>query len=221
MYEREGKTVSKKHEKFMDWDLYSKIPFCYPHIVRYELRDCKSLLDLGCGSYPLKAKLGLDLEYSVGVEVVPKSARAAEEYLEAIIQDDIRNVELEVNSFDAVVAIDVLEHFDRHEALELISKMEKWARNVVILVTPNGQTRGFIDPDLPSELAVFQKHECGFSFSELEELGFEVYGIRGLKAFRRIRRKIPFVRLFSLGTQLFCKYRPNFASGLLGVKKLW
>ena len=202
------------------WTFYSKIPFCYPYIVRYELRDCRSLLDLGCGSFPLNARLGLDLDYCFGVEIVPKSVRVARKYLDDITCDDIRNVTFEEKSFDAVAAIDVIEHFDKHESLELISKMEKWARKLVIVVTPSGQTPGFIDSNLPIELGICQKHKCGFIFSDLEKLGFKVYGIRGLKAFRRIRENVPFLMLFSVITQLFCRYRPNFASGLLAVKRL-
>ena len=41
-------------------------------------------------------------------------------------------------SFDACVAIDVIEHFNKKDALKLIKDMEAIAKNKVVLLTPNG-----------------------------------------------------------------------------------
>ena len=200
------------------WSIYSKTPTCYPYLIRGELRTSESILDLGCGSYPLKAKIGLDFKKSVGVEIVPEKTQLAKRYLDDVIVGDIRSLDFDENSFNAVVAIDVIEHFEKSEALELLECMLKWSSKKVVITIPNGKTPGFVDPELPEELVEFQRHKCGFSPQELRKLGFRVYGIRGLQSLRDIRKRFPFMKLCSLVSQPFCMNNPEYASGLLGVK---
>jgi len=203
------------------WHLYSSIPFCYPYIVRRELEGCKSILDIGCGAFPLVGRIGLNPDYSVGVEVVPEYAEKAKEHLNYVITDDIRNIEFPKDSFENVVATDVIEHFEKSEALSLISDMKKWARKKVVIITPNTKLPGFVDSDLPVNLKEYQKHKCVFFAEQLKDLGFRVYGIRGIKYVKyNLRKKIPVLRIIGLLTQPVVKNRAGLASGLLGILEI-
>lgn len=202
----------------MYWKIYRSIPFGYPYIVHKELKECKSILDLGCGSLPLVGKIGLDTIYSVGVEVLPKGAKKSKNYLNDVIIGDISDMDFPEGSFDCVVSIDVIEHFLKKEALSLILHMKKWARKKVIISTPHNKQPGIVDPDLDANFIKYQKHKCVFLAEELRGLGFRLYGIRGIKHLKpNWRRKIPTLKIISLLTLPVVKNRPELASGLLGI----
>ena len=50
-------------------------------------------------------------------------------------------MEFSDRSFDAVIALELLEHLNKEEGYELIHNMERWARSKVIVSTPNGFCR--------------------------------------------------------------------------------
>jgi len=96
--------------------------------------------------------------------------------------------------------------------------MKKWARKVIIIVTPNRKQPANIDPSLPTYLKTYQEHKCVFSQEELKGIYFSVYGIRGIKCLKEEwRRRIPALKIISLATQPFIKNKAQLASGLLGV----
>jgi SAM-dependent methyltransferase len=201
--------------------LYYSIPFCYPHLIRQELKSCKSILDIGCGELPITVKTNLKPEYSVGVDIVPKYSKIAKNYLNEVIVSDIKYIKFCEDSFDGAVAIDIIEHFHKKDAVNLILLMKKWARKVIIIVTPNRKQPASIDPKLPAYLKEYQEHKCVFSQEELKDIGFSVYGIRGIKFLKEEwRRRIPPLKIISLATQPFIKNKAQLASGLLGVMEM-
>ena len=50
----------------------------------------------------------------------------------------IRDLDFGENSFDAVIMLEVAEHLEEQEVFEVLRKLEKWAREKVIISTPNG-----------------------------------------------------------------------------------
>jgi hypothetical protein len=77
-------------------------------------------------------------------------------------------------SVDVVQACDVIEHLPKTDALCLLQAFEMLARKVVLLVTPVTQDGApafseavDLEPDNP-----YQKHLCGFTYDELEALGY-------------------------------------------------
>ena len=78
------------------------------------------------------------------------------------------------NSYDIVLLLDVIEHLDKHMALNVIDAVRHIARREVIIFTPQGyEEGGCIDAWGLGENHL-QRHRCGFSIIELEELGFAV-----------------------------------------------
>lgn len=161
--------------------ILSAIMHTLVHELQKELRDCKSVIDLGCGpSSPLQYCPWI--EYSIGVE-------AFEPYLEQSkarrIHNEYQNTRLEHLDFqdhcvDAVILIDVLEHLPEEIGYQILEKAERWARKKVIVSSPNG----FIEQsDLDGN--ELQKHLSGWDYAKMKALGFRCRGMAGPKWLRR------------------------------------
>lgn len=144
----------------------SVFAFCLELIEKY---NCYSLLDAGCGPGKYLHKLC--------------SARWMESYAVDAHQPSLDRVNatvkicgemprvlrnLSCKSVDAAICLDVIEHFPKQKAEEVIWELEYIAKKVVILFTPYGFMPQPPAPDNP-----FQEHLCGFEPSELEALGYE------------------------------------------------
>jgi hypothetical protein len=78
-----------------------------------------------------------------------------------------------------VVSLDVIEHFTKPDAVQLIGELERVARRLVVVLTPSGFVR-----QPPGEDEPWQEHKCGFEARELEGLGYSVTGLGGPKVLR-------------------------------------
>jgi len=187
-------------------------------LMRRELEGCKTVLDLGCGHHsPLQV---CKIPFSVGVEMFEPSLlesrrmRIHSQYIRA----DIRNVAFKPKTFDAAIAVEVLEHLSKEEGARLVSQMEAWASKKIILTTPNG----YISQD-PYDNNPLQEHRSGWNVEELRRLGFNVYGSAGLKWLRgdkghvKYRPAFLWERLSDI-TQPVVYRCPRFAFQLLAVK---
>lgn len=168
-------------------------------ILERKLYLCKTVLDVGCGNIsPLKNikkvfwSEGIDIFKPYIIE--SKKKRIHNSYKVA----DIRKLDklYRPKSFDAVVALDVIEHLNKREGKKLLFAMEKIAKKMVILLTPNGVNEQNSYDDNP-----YQIHKSGWNRDELEKLGYKVYGLRGLKCLRNQYAGI--------------KYKPYFFWGFL------
>lgn len=193
------------------------------NVLIEEMKDCKRILDLGCGySSPLgriKDKLRPDL-YSVGVDDFDpyleqsKQKKIHSEY----IKSNIFNVDFPEKSFDCVVLLDVVEHFEKDDFLKFMPKLNKIAKKIIVL-TPNG----FVNQDVYHNNA-YQLHRSGWTVEEMNKLGFVCHGVGGLKSLRgelavtKIRPKVV-GNLISNLTEPFVYNRPKSAYHLLCIKK--
>ncbi len=154
------------------------------YCLEKELRDCDSVLDLGCGSdSPLQ--YCKNIKYSVGVEVfkpyliLSKKKKIHSRYINKKIQD----VNFKPKSFDAVILLEVLEHLSKKEGETLLRKIEKKKKKKVIVSCPNG----FIEQK-EYDKNPYQKHLSGWSVASMRNLGYKSYGLAGLK-YLRIERE--------------------------------
>ncbi len=199
--------------------------------IKKELKDCESVLDLGCGpSSPLQ--FCPDIKRSVGVEGYEpylkrsQDAKIHTEYLNKQLQD----LDFAPGSFDVVMMIEVIEHLPEADGLALIQKAEKWAKKKVIISSPNG----FIaQKEVDSN--PLQKHLSGWDYVTMKKLGYESRGLAGLKSLRQevdnetmgddlltsIRfSPRPFWFVVATASQLLTYRIPSLAFGLFHVKKL-
>jgi SAM-dependent methyltransferase len=143
------------------------------------LRGCDSVLDVGCGATsPLAATARPRL--AIGMDVSTADLRRAQRdgWHHALVRGDVRDVArlFAPASFDAVVALDVIEHLPRDAALRALCDLERVARRRLVVVTPNGFVPQAGTPENP-----FQEHLCGFTVDDMRERGFAVTGTYGLR----------------------------------------
>lgn len=151
------------------------------YCLKKELRDCKTVLDLGCGpSSPLQQCS--NIEYSVGVEAFPPYlAESKKKKIHNIYLDKkIEELDFPPNSFDAVIMIEVLEHLPKDKAHLILKRAQKWAKKKIIISSPNGFINQKAIDDNP-----LQKHLSGWNYQEMHSLGFKVKGLAGLKFLRQ------------------------------------
>jgi SAM-dependent methyltransferase len=174
------------------------------------------VLDVGCsdgrGSEVLSRSSvhGVDI-YRPALEVA-RSARRRD----PVTQADVRDLPFAAGAFDLVVALDVVEHFEKPDALRVLGEMERVSRSHVVIATP----RGFV-PQAGTPEEPWQEHRCGFEPSELEALGYDVSGLGGPARFRGpygAFRGGPFGQAATAACVLGTKRRPEWAFALLGVK---
>ena len=172
--------------------------FYYKTLER-ALVDCESVLDVGCGAdSPLrnvkKTFISEGVNIFKGSIEKSKKKRIHDKYKIS----DIRNIDkiYKRKSFDAVISLDVIEHLNKKDSKLLIKKMEDLAKKRVILLTPNG----FYHQDAYDNNP-YQVHKSEWSRIDLKKLGYEVFGLRGLKYLR--------------GDYATIRYRPWFFWGII------
>lgn len=154
----------------------------YFKVLERSLSDCKSILDVGCGAdSPLKNVKKTFV--SEGVDIFEDSIKQSQKNKihDKYIIFDIRKIDKihKRKSFDAVIALDVIEHLNKKESLDLIKKMENIARKKVIILTPNGFYHQDAYDNNPHRV-----HRSKWKKEDFEKLGYKIYGLRGLKYIR-------------------------------------
>ena len=146
------------------------------------LVGCQSVLDVGCGAHSPLGRIKKTFR-SEGLDVFKQSVAESkrEQNHDTYKIGDIRNINKFYlpKSFDAVIAIDVIEHLHKHEAIQLIKNMEKIATKRVIVLTPNGFYHQEAYDNNP-----YQIHKSGWSLKDFKDLHYHVQGVRGLKYLR-------------------------------------
>jgi len=146
-----------------------------------ELRNCQSVLDIGCGdSSPMRfLDSRLHLTGVDGYAPALEPARKLRTHDEFFLSDVRKVGELfPTRRFDACAALDVIEHLTKEDGLRLLESMEKLATKRVIIFTPNGfVSQHSHDGDL-------QEHLSGWTAEEMRARGYRVLGMYGPKSLR-------------------------------------
>jgi SAM-dependent methyltransferase len=180
-------------------------------------------LDLGCG-------IGSHLPFNslkwFGIDIHMPSllnSNARPEY-RGFICADLLHVDkvLQPKCVDTVIALDLIEHFNKRDAAELLTKMEALARRRVVVFTPNG----YLEQDGRAVSSnPWMEHRSGWTVAEMQGLGYDVIGWSGWRGFagphayiwRRLR---PLFLILSLVSQPFVERRAPIAFHLLCWKTL-
>lgn len=209
--------------KRIDDLIFGKLQNHYARELEASLADCHSILDVGCGAYSPIRFFSKD-KFAVGVDAFQPSIDRSKE---AGIHNEYKlmnildlDKEFKENSFDAVIASDVIEHLPKEEGYKLISLMEKIASKKVIIFTPNGflEQKAYDGNEL-------QVHLSGWDYKEMKDLGYKVKGINGLKLLKgefaevKWKPKVFWGRV-SLLTQPYTTHNPKNAFAILCEKKI-
>ena len=173
--------MKKLIEKIYHHPIFYRIFPTTKYCLIKELKDCQSILDLGCGpSSPIQYVK--NIRHSVGVEAFePYILEAKKRNTHTkYIQKKIEGIDFPEKSFDAVILIEVLEHLPKERGYEILKKAEKWAKKKVIISTPNGFLL-----QLERDNNLLQKHLSGWGVDEMRKLGFRCNGLSGFKLLRQ------------------------------------
>lgn len=197
--------------------------FFYYKILEKELVDMKSVLDVGCGGNSPLSRIKKKF-YSVGVDIFRPSIKKSKRVK---IHDEYKlgnilkiNAFFKPKSFDAVIALDVIEHLEKKDGLKLLKDMESIAKKKVIVLTPYGFTK-----QNPYEDNPHQVHKSGWAISDFQKLGYKVYGMRGFRFIRGEYATIKYKPWFFWGavavlSQFLAYFFPQWAYQLLAIKYL-
>ncbi len=189
--------------------------------VQNSLKGCTSVLDVGCGANSSVRSVIKGL-YSEGIDayrpsiIESKRRKIHHKY----IVGDISQLDkyYKKKSFDAVIAIDVIEHLKKRDSFKLLEIMESIAKKKIILLTPNGFCRqGHYGNNS------YQDHKSGWDKKDLKKRGYRVYGLRSFKQLRghfaTIRYK-PwlFWGFVAFVTEPLLYYFPDLSYDLFAVK---
>ncbi len=192
--------------------------------INEQTMDCDSMLDIGCGFNLAIKKITYRMKHSVGLDVFLPSiekAKASETHTEFVLEDVKTYLErMPDNSFDAVIALDLIEHLTKEDGFWLIKQMERLAKKKVLIFTPNG----FV-PQTPYDNNPWQEHISGWEISEMHKFGYTVLGFGGNKNWRGERFAIKYKprvlwKYVSFYSQVYYHKHPKNAYAILCVKNL-
>jgi len=199
----------------------------YKNVLAWELRDCKRVLDLGCGPCSCLHQI-LPHFYSLGIDLFVPSileSRSRRIHTDYCI-DDVVQLGIRSKSFDCVLAIELLEHLPKDAGLKLLRDCERIATKKIVIITPNG----FVNTNCPEILEkyggnILNIHQSGWSVEELNNMGYRCAGISGLKYIQYSDNQIKWYPrlLWTVVVDLsrwLVRFFPKMAFQIVGVKEL-
>lgn len=188
----------------------------------------KTLLDVACGpSWPMKLlRQRFKFDRVVGVDLYePYIEEAKKEKLhDEYVIHDVRDLPFPDNSFDTVIALQIVEHLEKEEAWKMVADMERIAKKQVVIATPIGE---MYHPDEDGN--ELQLHHSHFFPKDFEEKGYKVikYGRMSLLGEGGLVHKIKFRPLRQLifllniaATPLYFKFQNLSNYHLYAIKDL-
>ena len=100
----------------------------------------------------------------------------------------------------------------KEDSIKLVSNMEKLAKRLVIITTPNGFTSGKVVNG-----NILQLHMCGYTIKELKQLGYKVRGI-GVKIPGYFQYNM--VRIATYPLRIFTWFIPRLSYDLIAIKHM-
>lgn len=148
-----------------------------------------TVLDVACGrgkwGYLLRVqwwctkdgKVETEPDYLVGVDIfLPflKTVKYHRVYDDTVLCD-VAYLPFRDNSFDSVLASDVLEHMEKDRGERLLLEAERTSRKTIVLTTPHfvRKRKGHLCPE---GFNPYEKHVSKWSISELRSRGYRIYG---------------------------------------------
>jgi len=147
------------------------------------------VLDLGCGQglsfRALKLMPGNKIAraFTVGTDIFKRDLIECKKQgaYHDVIHCDLRHLPLRNKSAETCLLLDVIEHLDKKEGLELLACVESVAKKQIVITTPNGFSSESVR-DNP-----FWLHRSGWLPQEFAHFDYKVRGIKGTKAYAKIR----------------------------------
>lgn len=196
--------------------------FIFMRKLERVLSGCQSVLDIECGSHSLLALLKFD--YTVGLDAYKFNIDKAKrnQTHDKYFFSDARKIKklFKPKSFDAVIALDFIEHLTKKDGKKLLGDMGKIAKKRIVIFTPNG----FLPQK--SKNGSLEEHLSGWDAKEMEKSGYKVYGFYGPKFLRsndygiRFKPKLIWGIISEIVNWLYTESHPAKAKAILCVKEI-
>ena len=134
-----------------------------------------SVLDVGCGTGNILKRIRSD--YRIGIDACLKVILQAGRNANDVIFQCRDLLEIDFGAwrmFDFVYGVDIIEHFEKDVAIDLISKLESCASKRLVFFIPVGnhpQTRD----DRGFNNHIYQTHRSVWHPKDMEDLGYKVW----------------------------------------------
>ncbi len=206
-------------------------PFSYMWLLRHNIGEAKTILDLGCEDGRLLQLLSQGKKWKItGVDIYKKNTKLAAKkkiFIKVITGDVVKVAKKLIRQkqkFDVVFCSQVIEHIKRKEGEKLLSLVDHLARKRIVMGTPRGfmEQPGVFLGDNPHMV-----HKSGWAEEDFRERGYKIYGIGfgPIWSETGIGRNNGLINLFfsnilSYIFSPFVYYLPIFAAGILCIKKI-
>lgn len=206
------------------------LPFSYMRLLRDNIGDAKTILDLGCEDGRLLTLLSEGKKWQVtGVDIFQTNIKKAanRKIFVKTIKGDILKVSRKLikqkKKFDVVFCSQVIEHIERKQGEELLELVDHLAKKEIIIGTP----RGFMEqPEVFLGDNPHMVHKSGWTEEDFKKRGYKIYGIGFAPIWSEtgIGRNYGFINLLlsNMLSYIFSPvvyYLPFFAVGILCIKK--
>lgn len=162
-------------------------------LLTVNTKGCKTLVELGAGIFRLFRHYHSDVETAIGIELIQTYIDNRLDKKAIAIQGSVFDFEKllndagYLNNIDVITIIDVLEHLEKSDAIELLKRAQQCASRILAF-TPLGFDKqtghdeyGFAQPGLKQKFSSeqraaaieAQRHKSGWEASDFEALGFQ------------------------------------------------
>ncbi len=207
------------------------IPFSYMWILRKNIGNPKTILDLGCAEGGLMAVLCQGKSWQItGVDIFSDSLKEAkkrniyQELIKGDILEVVRKLQKKKKKYDVVFFSQVIEHISKDKGEKVLKILEKLAKQKIIVGTP----RGFMNQ--PEEFLgsnPHQVHESGWTEEDFISRGYKVFGV-GLMpvwsedGFARTKSKLFLIilTLIAYFASPIVYFFPKLGAGIICIKEV-
>lgn len=132
--------------------------------------------DLGCG----------DAKFLSSIQIIPNQGAAVDIKRPPKLPPNFVFSGAEINRwlndntnrrFDLITMFEVVEHFKKEQAIDLICK-SAWLSNALLISTPSGFLRQNAETHPEYSDNLWQWHRCGFEAEEFTKMGFFVFVLK-------------------------------------------
>ena len=135
--------------------------------IKENTKDCNSVLELGC-RYGDRLKIIHNDALKFGIEI-HKPFLDASPYDFTKLHGDILDFDqIILDSMDCVMLIDVIEHLNKDDGIELIKRLQAYGMSKILIQTPNGQYEQGPEPGNK-----YNAHRSTWINDDLDQLGFK------------------------------------------------